>query len=237
MFLLRLKLAVTILLLANSVSAQKIKKADKITRDNLEAHIKFLADDKLEGRRAGSAGEKLAMEYISEKFKTTGLAARGVDGYYQPFEINEGLQINEGTYFSINETALVAGKDFFPFPFSAKKTLEASPAVAIQEADMPWFIDLKEILEENKANPHFDLTDYIKNNSKKAYDRAATAVIIYNTSADDDKLVFNPKDKSEQIAIPVIYVMKDACKKYFSDATATLKIKMRVDIGEKKRTW
>ena len=30
--------------------------------------------------------------------------------------------------------------------------------------------------------------------------------------------------------------MKDAAKKYFSDATATLKIKMNVDIGEKKRT-
>src|SRR5436190_3261530 len=30
--------------------------------------------------------------------------------------------------------------------------------------------------------------------------------------------------------------MKDAAKKYFSDATATLKIKMKVDMGEKKRT-
>ena len=234
--MLRLNLAFAFLLLANLVSAQKLKKADKITRDNLEAHIKFLADDKLEGRRAGSNGEKLAMQYISEKFKTTGLLAKGIDGYYQPFEINEGLQINEGTYLTINETPLVPGKDFFPFTFSAEKAIEASPAVAIQEADMPWFIDLKEILDENKSNPHFDLTEYIKKNSKKAYDRAATAVIIYNTSADDDKLSFNSKDKSESIPIPVIYVMKDAAKKYFTDATATLKIKMNVDIGEKTRT-
>ena len=198
--------------------------------------LNYLADDKLEGRRAGSHGEKLAMEYISDKFKTIGLLPKGTDGYYQPFEINEGLQINEGTYFTINDTALVAGTDFFPFPFSAEKTIEASPAIAIQEADMPWFIDLKEILEENKQNPHFDLNDYIKNNSQKAYDRAATAVIIYNTSADDDKLVFNPKDKSEPLPLPVIYVTKEAAKKYFSDATATLNIKLNVDIGEKKRT-
>jgi len=234
--MLRLNLALTILLLASVVSAQKLKKADKLTRDNLEAHIRFLADDKLEGRRAGSNGEKLAMEYISDKFKTTGLLAKGNDDYYQPFDINEGIQINEGTYFTINETALVAGKDFFPFPFSAEKTIEASPAVAIQEADMPWFIDLKDILEENKSNPHFDLIEYIKNNSKKAYDRAATAVIIYNTSADDDRLAFNPKDKLEPISIPVIYVKKDAAKKYFSDATATLKLKLNVDMGDKKRT-
>jgi len=234
--MLRIKLVVTILLFSGLVSAQKQKKADKITRDNLVAHIKFLADDKLEGRRAGSNGEKLAMEYISDRFKTSGLIAKGTTGFYQPFEINEGLQINEGTYFTINETPLITGTDFFPFTFSAEKKVEASPAVALQEADMPWFIDLKEILEENKSNPHFDLTDYIKNNSKKAYDRAATAVIIYNTSADDDKLSFNPKDKSESLAIPVIYVRKDAAKKHFSDATATLKIKLNIDIGEKKRT-
>ena len=34
----------------------------------------------------------------------------------------------------------------------------------------------------------------------------------------------------------MIYVTKEAAKKYFSDATATLNIKLNVDIGEKKRT-
>ena len=235
--MLRIKLILfSILIFTIAAYAQKQKKADKISRDNLQAHISYLADDKLEGRRAGSPGEKLAMEYISNKFKTIGLLPKGSDGYYQPFEINEGLQINEGTYFTINDAALVAGKDFFPFPYSAKKKIEASPAIAIQEADMPWFIDLKDILEENKQNPHFDLNDYIKKNSQKAYDRAATAVVIYNTSADDDQLIFNPKDRSEPLPLPVIYVNKEAAGKFFSDATATINIKLNVDIGEKKRT-
>jgi hypothetical protein len=215
--------------------AQKQKKADKISRDNLEAHVRYLADDRLEGRRAGSAGEKLAMEYISDKFKSAGLLPKGNDGYYQEFEINEGLQINDGTNFTINDVTLEAGKDYFPFPYSAKKSIEASPAIAIQEADMPWFVDLEDILEENKQNPHFDLDDYIKKNAQKAYDRAATAVIIYNTSKDDDNLSFNPKDRSETLPLPVIYVNKEAATKYFSDATATLNIKLNVDIGEKKR--
>ena len=215
--------------------AQKQKKADKISRDNLEAHVRYLADDRLEGRRAGSAGEKLAMEYISDKFKSAGLLPKGNDGYYQEFEINEGLQINDGTNFTINDVTLKAGKDYFPFPYSAKKSIEASPAIAIQEADMPWFVDLEDILEENTQNPHFDLDDYIKKNAQKAYDRAATAVIIYNTSKDDDNLSFNPKDRSETLPLPVIYVNKEAATKYFSDATATLNIKLNVDIGEKKR--
>jgi len=215
--------------------AQKQKKADKISRDNLEAHVRYLADDRLEGRRAGSPGEKLAMEYIRDKFKSAGLLPKGNDGYYQEFEINEGLQINDGTKLTINDMTLEAGKDYFPFPYSAKKSIEASPAIAIQEADMPWFVDLEDILDENKQNPHFDLNDYIKKNAQKAYDRAATAVIIYNTSTDDDKLAFNPKDRSGTLPLPVIYVNKEAAAKYFSDATATLNIKLNVDIGEKKR--
>ena len=62
------------------------------------------------------------------------------------------------------------------------------PSIAVQEADMPWFYDLKETLEENKNNPHFDLNEYIRNNAKKAKSRGASAVILYNTSAIDDKL-------------------------------------------------
>lgn len=236
MKILYVKLFFPVLLLASAVCAQKLKKEDKLILANLRGHIAYLADDKLEGRRAGSNGEKLAMEYISGQFKTIGLLPKGSDEYYQPFEINEGKQIGNETILIINEASLKAGDDFFPFLFSAEKKVEASPAIAIQEPDMPWFFDLKDIIEENKANPHFDLVEYIKTNSRKAQDRGATAVILFNTSADDDKLVFNPKDKSEKLAIPVIYVSKEAAKKYLNDETATLNIKLNVNIVEKKRT-
>jgi Zn-dependent M28 family amino/carboxypeptidase len=233
---LRIKLIFPVLLLTTVSFAQKLKKEDKITFANLKAHITYLADDKLEGRRSGSNGEKLAMEYISGQFKANGLLPKGTEEYYQSFEINEGKQIGDSTIFIINETALKAGEDFFPFLFSAEKNLEASPAIALQEPEMPWFFDLKDIAAENKANPHFDFVDYIKNNSKKAFDRGATAIILFNTSADDDKLAFNPKDRSDKLPIPVIYVSKEAAKKYLNDATATLNIKLNVDIDEKKRT-
>ncbi|MGZ8559043.1 MAG: M28 family peptidase, partial [Chitinophagaceae bacterium] len=236
MNILRIKFILYVLLLATSATAQKLKKEDKLTLANLKIHIAYLADDKLEGRRAGSNGEKMAMEYISQQFKANGLAQKGTDGYFQPFEINEGKQIGDSMFLIINETALKAGADFFPFLFSAEKQIEASPSVALQEPDMPWFFDLREVVEENKANPHFDLIGYIKTNTKKAYDRGATAIILFNSSGDDDKLAFDPKDKSDQLTIPVIYVSKEAAKKYLSDATATLNLKLNVDIDDKKRT-
>ena len=203
---------------------------------NLRGHIGYLADDKLEGRRAGTNGEKLAGEYITQKFQELGLQPKGTEGFFQSFEIYDGKQINTATHFIINENNLVTEKDFFPFPFSQNISVEALPSVAIQEADMPWFYDLKEALEENKNNPHFDLTEYIRNNAKKAKSRGASAIILYNSSDIDDKLKFDSKDKTEKIDIPVVYVSKAVAKKYFSDQTATLDIKLKVDIGEKRRT-
>ena len=70
-------------------------KADKITTTNLEAHIQYLASDKLEGRRAGSPGELLAMEYINNMFKKYKLSAKGDSGFIQGFEISEGLALVE----------------------------------------------------------------------------------------------------------------------------------------------
>jgi Zn-dependent M28 family amino/carboxypeptidase len=218
-----------------AASAQKLKKSETAIVTKLKQHIEYLADDKLQGRRAGSEGEELAMKYIMDQFKEIGISPKGTEYYSQSFEIKEGKKIGTAALFTINNNSLEAGKDFFPFPFSRDKLIEAKPAIAIQEADMPWFVDLAEILEENKNNPHFDLVEYIRNNSKKAADRGATAVILYNSSSADDNLAFNGKDKSEQLSIPVVYVSKEASKKYFSDKTATLNIQLRSDIGEKSR--
>ena len=221
---------------AQKKRSPKLSKADQTTVTNLQAHISYLASDKLEGRRAGTNGEKLAGEYVSQKFDELGLQPKGSDGFYQSFEIYDGKQVNSSTHLIINENRLVVDKDFFPFPFSPNISIEALPSIAVQESDMPWFYDLKEILEENKNNPHFDLNDHIRNNAKKAKTKGASAVIVFNSSGADDKLKFDGKDRTEKLEIPVLYVSKDAAKKFFSDPTATLEIKMKIDVGERKRT-
>ena len=184
---------------AQKKKSPKLSKADNATVTNLQAHISYLANDKLEGRRAGTNGEKLSGEYISQKFQLAGLQPKGSEGFYQPFEIYDGKQINSATHFVINENNLAVNKDFFPFPFSQNSSIEALPSIAVQEADMPWFYDLKETLEENKDNPHFDLNEYIRSNAKKAKTRGASAVILYNSSAIDDKLKFDSKDRTEKL--------------------------------------
>jgi hypothetical protein len=229
-------LAALIIFVSACSPSKKINKDEVQLLSNLKSHIQYLADDKLEGRRTGTRGEKLAMEYISNQFSNAGLLPKGTSNYYQPFEVNEGKQIDTSTAFSINGSKLETGKDFFPFPYSANLKMEALPSIAVQEADMPWFVDLKDALEENKTNPHFDLADYIYTNSIKAKNKGATAVIIYNTSATDDKLAFNGKDKSATLSVPVIYIKKEAAARYLKDPSATIKVKFAVSLSEKIRT-
>ena len=57
--------------------AQKQKKNDKLLLADLQTHIHYLTDNKLEGRRTGEPGEKLASDYISIEFSKAGLQPKG----------------------------------------------------------------------------------------------------------------------------------------------------------------
>jgi aminopeptidase YwaD len=233
-----LRVLVLFVVVSSSVSgfSQKLKKADKAVIASLQSHIRYLADDKLEGRRAGTAGEKLAREYIGGQFSTIGLQPKGTDSWFQAFDINDGKQINPSTFFFINGSELKLEKEFFPLIISPNKSSESAVSMALAERGVPWFLDLKETLEENKDNPHFDLQDAIKTKANASAEKGASALIIYNSSSIADNLKFNAKDRTEAAAIPVIYITPEAKKKYLSDAEATHDIKLRTDIGEKKRT-
>jgi aminopeptidase YwaD len=225
-----------LLLTATAVQAQKLKKEDKQLMANLQQHVQFLADDRLQGRRTGTPGEKLAAEYISGEFRKLGLVPKGTTDFYQAFDISEGKQINPATHLLIDDNRLELEKDFIPLVFSPNMSLEALPSLALQEPDMPWFYDMGELLQANSGNPHFDAEQALKDKVKEFKGKGAKALFIYNTSPAHDGIRFNGRDRSEAAAIPVIYIKKDAAKKFFSDPSAMLDIKLKVDIGEKKRT-
>ncbi len=66
------------LLFCQVAQSQKLKKSDRIIVQNLKSEIGFLADDRLEGRRTGTPGEKLAYEYVSTQFKKIGLSPKEI---------------------------------------------------------------------------------------------------------------------------------------------------------------
>src|SRR5690606_5641895 len=54
-----------------------------ITRENLQEHLNFLADDARAGRMTGTQGYDEAAAYVAQQFEALGLTAGGDEGWYQ----------------------------------------------------------------------------------------------------------------------------------------------------------
>ena len=210
------------------------EKQKSVLISNLKSHVGYLASDALEGRRTGTAGADAAKDYLVNQYAQMGIGPKGTSGYLQKFEINEGLQMDPSTHFTVNNIQLKIEKDFFPLATSASTSVTGNPAMALHEKGQPWFKDIKEALEENKSNPHFDVEAWIKNEVTTAASKGATSFIVYNTGSIVDNIQFNKNDKSAAFSIPVIYLTA-AGLLYFTDPSATLNIQLKVQIVEKKR--
>lgn len=99
------------------------------------AHVQYLADDKLEGRKTGSEGHRKAAAYVAEGFKRAGLKPAGTDGFFHPIKFRS-RQIREeasGLHLVRNGVAeaLHLGEDaFFSLRTDLDERIEA-PAVFV----------------------------------------------------------------------------------------------------------
>ena len=75
---------VLFLALSAGASAQQAPAAAHFDGKSWWEHVKFLADDSLEGRDTGSEGLRKAEAYAVEQLKKAGLEPAGSDGFYQP---------------------------------------------------------------------------------------------------------------------------------------------------------
>jgi len=228
-------LLLSLTLAAAPAFAQKQKKQDAEVLAGLRQHVEFLASDVLEGRRTGSEGERLAANYIELQFQKAGLQPKGSSGFLQSFEVNEGWQVLPGTRLLVNGKPLGQGSDFFPLAWSAGDSLNATPSLALQEKGMPWFFDLKEVLEENRSNPHFDLDAYLHAKAQAVQKKGATALIIYNTSSIDDQLRFDPRYRGPREPIPVVYVKKEALQRHLADESGSYEVRLVTQVAPRVR--
>lgn len=225
---------VPLLAFAQSRKQRKAQeRADKETLANLKTHIQYLADDKLEGRRAGSDGEALAMQYIAKQFEKAGLQPKGSNGFIEEFEMNEGKAFDSTTKMVVNDAALELNKDFYPLAFSANKSAEGMGSLSLREKGDPWFYDLKDILDEHKGNPHFNIGDALYKEANSVAKRGGTALVVFNSSPSVDNVLFDRFDSSNTVDIPVVYITADALKKYFKDVTDIYNVELQVQLTNK----
>ena len=92
-------------------------------------HVRYLADDRLEGRETGSQGAWCAGEYIAGAFRRLGLAPAGSNQrFFHPFSVRKGVRLGAGNALRIAGRAYQIGPEWVPLGFSASGLAEGALA-------------------------------------------------------------------------------------------------------------
>ncbi|HEY0611428.1 MAG TPA: M20/M25/M40 family metallo-hydrolase [Chitinophaga sp.] len=225
---------ITWLLVFLSVAAQlpAQKKADRKTLENLQAHVTYLSSDKLEGRRTGSAGEKLAAEYIADQMQKAGLAPKGDNGYLQTFTVREGKELGEATRLSVNNDKFTPGEQFLPLPFSAEKAAKGEVLPDVKEPDNIWLIDVQDM----ELNPHAPALGQYQQKAAEAAKDGATGVIFFNGKEDIRSVEKWLDENPRKLSIPALWVNGAISKKLKSDDANGFQINLEAAFKQAKRT-
>jgi Peptidase family M28 len=86
--------------------------------DRWWAHVRYLADDALEGRDTGSPGYRKAAAYVAGEFQKAGLSPAGTDGYLQPVTFRSRRILEEKS-----SLALVRGGKVEPITLGDEATI------------------------------------------------------------------------------------------------------------------
>jgi hypothetical protein len=96
----------------HSAPATAAPSPDEIARSaaRIEADVRFLADDLLEGREAGTRGFDLAALYVASQYRQIGLEPGGDDGtYFQSVPMVRGVRERDGARFDLVRDGRHAG--------------------------------------------------------------------------------------------------------------------------------
>ena len=114
---------------AASLSVQQAidcPEVDQLTAgmDPALAHVRYLADDALEGRGAGTNGARCAAQYIADQFEAIGLERAGSNAsYFQGFPIRAGAVLGAGSTLRTPQNTYTLTTDWIPFGYSASGTV------------------------------------------------------------------------------------------------------------------
>ena len=100
-------------------------KQEYTPENKIKEDVVFLADDKLEGRGTGTEGEKIAADYIAERFESIGLEGKGTNGFFQDFTFTPKKDPHsEVKYSETNSDSTITGRNILAYlDNKAEKTI------------------------------------------------------------------------------------------------------------------
>ena len=178
------------------------------------AHVRYLADDLLEGRAVGTRGERCAGEYIAAQFRALGLRPAGDGGtWFQAWMVRTGSAAGAGNAFALtgaDGTPFALGEDWVPYGFSASTRIRAELMDAPGEVGDPGagaahgLLEGRVLVIEGAApHPHAAAPDAHRVGSSAAAMGAAALIVLLDGSRPLPSLA---AERRAPLAIPVIAV-------------------------------
>ena len=233
---------ITIIIFIVNINLGNLFSQNLISSKSLKEEITFLASDSLKGRFPGTPENKIAANYIRNKFKSYGLKSFYKD-YYQYFDVTTNIVLGKKNKLVFNDTTYTLNKDYIPLSFSTNQNLKSNIAFvgygfSIDTDSLKWD-SYKNINVKNKwvmilvADPDLDNMNskFIKYENERtkvlvAKEKGAKGVIFVQGYDFDksDKLMTSFYDKSTlHTGIPVVNISKKLAEKIFASQEKTLK--------------
>lgn len=196
----------SLLLTAFQCQRSSLPQQDAITAEEFLNHVKILASDEFEGRRAGERGAELAAQYVAREFKEYGLRAVGDDGSnYQKFEFTASLELGPKNVLSFQRrtesTLFDLGEDYLPLSLSEDGNVSGEVVFVgygISAPDLGYDdydgIDVKDrVVVALRFTPegddrHSDFSRHapVRRKAMTARDRGASAIVLVTGPLDVD---------------------------------------------------
>jgi len=223
---------ICILFACDGKDYERDKLISEITAEEIINHIEYLASDELNGRRAATYGDTLAVEYIAEEFRRIGLKPIDDKDYLQVFEFEGGISLSENNSLSFivnnNFVKLELDKDFVPMNISSNERFEGDVVFAGYGISAPklGYDDYESVDVEDKSviimrySPRSegkDFSEYETLTSKimTARKEGAGAVLIFSGS-EDELLPLEYRKGAGTAGIPVINIRPKKIEELFN---------------------
>ncbi len=215
-------------------------------KNSFSTHVYYLADDSLEGRGTGTAGEKLAQAYIITNFIKYGISPLGENGFLQAFDFTLGKKLDGKNSLSLKEKSFTLEKDFYPLVYSGNGSLES------KIINVGFGIDAGELYNDYKdktklkgkifvinmsspdgIHPHSkykDFSDY-KTKIATAQKYGAAAIIFYNEDKHLENPAFELNRNVQSEKIPIVFIQKE----FVSLLKNNERVKLEVSLSEDTR--
>lgn len=225
----------------------------QIKSTELREHVYYLSSDDLEGRKPGTEGDSLSIQYISEQYRNAGISP--VNGsYIQQFEVISNIILGDQNHLEYDDTTYKVEKDFMPFAFSSAETISSGMVFAGYgfnfSNDSLYWNDYEGLdasgkivlLLRGEPMPESDNSPFIDHARDRdkvitARDHGAIGVIFVSGNQWDakDRLVSLTYDRASAVArIPVLQIKREVADRILEESGKTIEAVEQSIIKEMK---